>query len=298
MENGAGAKGGRGSMKPSLQLGDGKRLAYSDAGTGRPLVLLHGWAMSGDLFVPQIEALAGRFRVVVPDLRGHGQSSRLDPADGLSQLADDLEALLYHLDLDDAILCGWSMGAMVAWDHLLRHRGGRIAGLVVIDMSPRVANDEHWTLGTLGGRDEADAVHMMADMRSDWYGFCSRFVPRIFAENADAALIGAALAAARANDPASMAQLWGSMIQQDFRASLPRIELPTLIVTGARSQLYSSGTGTWLQGASTRAQRAELAHSGHAPHLEEPARFNRLIQDFSEELAERVVPASCEPKST
>jgi pimeloyl-[acyl-carrier protein] methyl ester esterase len=283
-------------MKRVLRLGDGDHLAYTDVGTGRPLLLLHGWAMRGDLFASQAHGLAAHFRVIAPDLRGHGDSSKLRAGQDLTTLGGDLEMLVRHLELDGAILCGWSMGAMVAWDHLVRHGGAGIAGLVVVDMAPLITNEPGWDLGLRDGRTAAEAARMTAGMRSDWDRFCRGFVPRIFAGEApEPASSAQALSAAQVADVESMVQLWSSMIRTDFREALQAIDLPTLIVTGARSQLYAAATGEWLEAHMRRASRAVLEQSGHAPHLEEPERFNQLIQQFSERLAP--VKAELQPKS-
>lgn len=91
-------------------------LAYRDVGSGDPVVLLHSGFADHRVFDDQIPALAARFRVIAPDIRGHGFSAN---ASAPFRWADDLTGLLRHLDLGPAVLVGLSMGAGVATDTAL-----------------------------------------------------------------------------------------------------------------------------------------------------------------------------------
>jgi pimeloyl-ACP methyl ester carboxylesterase len=83
------------------------------------------------------------------------------------------------------------------------------------------------------------------------------------------------------NDPAAIGSVWSSLVDQDFRADLRRIEQPTLVIHGAHSQLYGPGTAEHLVRALPNARAVRFERSGHAPHMEEPELFNRLIRDFA-----------------
>ncbi|WP_420714398.1 alpha/beta fold hydrolase [Streptomyces sp. NRRL WC-3744] len=93
-------------------------LAYRDAGEGRPLVLLHAGFFDHSMWDEQIRAFAPHYRVIAPDARGHGASSN---ATRPFRPADDLAALLRHLDVGPAVLVGISMGGGTAVDTALEH---------------------------------------------------------------------------------------------------------------------------------------------------------------------------------
>lgn len=265
-----------------LTLEDGGRLWYEDIGRGPVLVGVHGWAMSGTLFAPQ-HRLAGDFRVITPDLRGHGRSSPLPAGGGVATLAADLATLCERLSLERVCLIGWSMGAMVVWRLLAGRAAGRIAAVVVEDMSPRILNDHAWSLGLLGGHDAVSTARLIELMQADWPAYTNLFVPRIFAagcESTQPPLIEMARMAALRADPASMARLWADMARQDLRDIVRRIAVPALIAHGSASQLYPPAVSDWLARHMADAERVCFARSGHAPHLEEPDRFNRLVADF------------------
>lgn len=260
-------------------------LAYADegprSGSAAPLLLIHGWAASGAFFQPQIDHFARTRRVIAPDLRGHG-GSRDGPAPTIAGMAGDVEALLEGLGLSDVIAVGWSMGASVLWDLLGRGRGQRIAGLVTIDMTPRILNDVTWRLGLADGFDALDCARAMVRMEEDWSQFSARVAANALAgEKPAPALLRLFEESFADNDAKLMAAAWDSLCNSDLRDALPRIETPMLVTHGMRSKLYTSAVSAYVAEAAPNAARAPFHASGHAPHLEEPERFNRLLNEFA-----------------
>jgi len=112
---------------------DGGRLWYEQRGSGRPIVFLHGGWLNSDFWRPQVETFARRNRVITPDFRGHGRTGETDPRRySIDLFVDDLERLLAHLDVEDPLLCGFSLGGMVVQSYLDRHpaaaRGAVVSG--------------------------------------------------------------------------------------------------------------------------------------------------------------------------
>lgn len=273
----------------TLDLPDGAVIAYADEGAGAPVLLVHGWAVHGGFFAPLREALAPEFRVITPDLRGHGASMAAAAA-GIDTLADDIHALLNALDLRGVVALGWSMGAMALWRMIERHGQDRLSGLVIEDMSPRIVNDDGWRLGMLTGLDAAASARAAATMAEDWPAYAEAFAPRMFARGGEAANRDRARQAVSEivlHDPQVMAALWTSMARQDFRSLLPAIRTPVLVTFGERSQAYSPETSRFLVEAIPDAEAAGFPRSGHAPHLEEPESFARIVAAFARRAARR-----------
>ncbi len=261
---------------------DGTRIAYRDEGEGTPLVLLHGLMAHGGFFREQAP-LAADFRLVRIDLRGHGASGGAGNRPSVEQLAADVAQLAEALDLKDAIGVGWSMGATILWHVLTGAAAGRFAGAVVIDMTARVLNDEDWALGLSPEACEARS----AAIRDDFERFAVDAGQAIFAhpdENGGRALADWASFEFARNDPATIAALWASLVRQDVRALLERIEHPTLVVHGAQSRLYGEDTADHLVAALPHARAVRFERSGHAPHLEQPDLFNQSLTDFADRL--------------
>jgi pimeloyl-ACP methyl ester carboxylesterase len=257
---------------------DGVTLAFEDEGRGRPLLLLHGLMAHGGFFDPQ-RALADSFRLIRLDLRGHGKSPAGDTGLDVGRLAADAAELSAHLGLEDAVAVGWSLGASVLFRLLSGPESRRFAGLVVVDMTPRVRNDETWTLGLSGEHCAArtQAIH------EDFPTFASSAGAAIFSQSANG-LAGWAAAEFQRNDSSAIAALWQSLVDEDFRPLLGRIAQPALILHGARSHLYGSDTAAHLVEALPNARAVAFQDSGHAPHLEEPELFNRTLREFAASL--------------
>ena len=262
---------------------DGARIAYRDDGEGTPLVLLHGLMAHGGFFREQ-EALAGHFRLIRIDLRGHGASSATPARPSVEQLAADVAELAEALDLERAIGVGWSMGATILWHVLTGRAASRFAGAVVIDMTARVLNDEGWDLGLSAEACEARS----AAIRDDFERFAVDAGQGIFAQpldNGRRALADWASFEFARNDPDTIAALWASLVRQDVRALLQRIEHPTLVVHGGQSRLYGDDTADHLVAALPDARAERFDRSGHAPHLEQPELFNRTLTAFADRLS-------------
>ncbi len=272
---------------PYLVANDQAKIAYDDDGAGRPLLLVHGWATHAGFFSAQIKALSSTFRVISIDLRGHGRSRAAGGTLSIDRLARDLIDLADHLDLRDMLVVGWSMGAMVLWRALLDGLAARAAGMVVIDMAPRVVNDGDWHLGLRGSHPGKTTHAAAAAMVQSWGAVAPRVASRIFAEGRKAEQVDLrawATSQVLDSDPAAMAALWMSLTAQDFRAELPSLPLPTLVTHGKLSRLYSDATAAALAALLPHATIAGFARSGHAPHLEEPDTFNQTLIQFAATL--------------
>lgn len=270
---------------------DGGQVAYRDTGSGQPpLMLLHGWSLDHSAFNLLTDQLASQFRIIAPDFRGHGQSDPLAPGQDLRRLSQDVAELADALKLENLVVVGWSMGAMVLWGAWPALRD-RLAGCVVIDMVPRLLNDASWQYGLRNGEDAGVFDRSVSHMRSDWEAYTRLFVPRIFKPHADQEPeLDSAIKTAQSSHPDSMAQLWRSMAEQDFRSDLAHFDVPTLVVNGRHSQLYKAEAADWLARQLPDAERAEMNHSGHAPVLEEPEQLQELIAHFVRKLTLDINP--------
>ena len=116
-------------------------LAYDDTGSGPAVVLIHGYPFNRSLWGEQVSALADHYRVVTPDLRGHGESDGASGASTMKLMAEDVVALMDELQIDRAVIGGLSMGGYVALAFAERHKN-RLAGLGLISTQPFADTDE------------------------------------------------------------------------------------------------------------------------------------------------------------
>jgi pimeloyl-ACP methyl ester carboxylesterase len=109
---------------------NGAEIYFEEHGHGTPLVLVHGGLGSGVEWSPLIPTLAGHFRVITPDSRGHGRSTNPTNTLSYAALADDLAGLIAALELDRPVVAGWSDGGQAILELTVRHPG--IAGAVIV----------------------------------------------------------------------------------------------------------------------------------------------------------------------
>jgi non-heme chloroperoxidase len=116
---------------------DGTEIFYKDWGTGQPLVFSHGWPLSSDDWDTQLMFFLGHgFRVVAHDRRGHGRSTQTSDGHDMDHYADDLAAVVKHLDLKDAVHIGHSTGGGEVVRYLARHGESRVAKAALISAVP------------------------------------------------------------------------------------------------------------------------------------------------------------------
>lgn len=255
-----------------------------EVGTGRPIVLLHGWSAHSGFFRPQM-ALAGQgFRVIAPDLPGHGRDRRPRAALKLADLSDALAAFLAARDLSGVVLVGWSMGAMVALDYLRRYGGGRVAGLVSVDMTLRIANDDTWRRGLKSGLDARVGERAARLMEADWSAYAPRVANALFAARFAGLEADWAREAVKANDSRPMAALWRDLAATDLRPAAAELRLPVLAIAGEDSQLYRSDAALAIADAVPGAERMVIARAGHSPQLEQPVAFNAALAGFARRI--------------
>ncbi|WP_208983761.1 alpha/beta fold hydrolase [Pannonibacter carbonis] len=270
-------------MMPMVSHGVSARgLFFREAGpngaTSPAIVLLHGWSCHAGFFEPQLQALSGKAQVLVPDLPGHGQTG---DAAGLTieAAADAVIELLQDRDLSNVVLVGWSMGAHVAYALAERHGTSRLKALVALDMTPKVVNDATWRGGVRDGLDILHNAEVLEAIIPRWPQMAERIAARIFAtgRKPDPQTLAYARREVLAADPALLKPMWASLTAQDFRAFLPRLDCPLHLVCGGQSALYDASVADWHSDNVPGVSVHGFGSSGHAPHLEEPERLNRLL---------------------
>ncbi|MBB1513092.1 MULTISPECIES: alpha/beta fold hydrolase [unclassified Tessaracoccus] len=221
---------------PTFTTADDVTLHYTDTGgRGRPLVLVHGWPLSGEAFARNLPAFveAGH-RVITYDRRGFGQSDKPAGDVDYDVLADDLEALIQDLDLQGAVLLGFSMGGGEVARYFSRHGSERIAAAIFSgSITPALCISDDNPDGAM----PMDGFQGMSDQcATDRDGFLDQFITWFYS-TADGGLQvdedtrQAALKIAHQSSPHAAAQtilIWATDLRDDCRA----IDVPTLVIHG------------------------------------------------------------------
>lgn len=265
----------------------GERLWYEERGEGPAIVLVHGWCMSSAVWRLQIESLSGSFRVIAPDLRGHGASERSAAGYCLEAFSADIAALFRRLDLADALLAGWSLGAQVALQAFAQLRG-RLAGLALISATPRfvATADFPWALAAVEA--EGMDLKLRRNAARAWEGFIARmFAPGELDDPLLSVRIRDLIAALPTPEAGVALQSLRALAEADARDLLADIDLPTLILNGDRDVICLPGASDYMAQRITSCEHVILHGCGHAPFLTRGPEFDPLLAEFSRRVRDR-----------
>ena len=244
---------------------DGVRLHYTAAGAGEVIVLVPGWTMPASIWAPQITHLARNYRVIAFDPRSQGQSQVALGGHNVERRAQDIAELIGHLQVPRVVLAGWSLGVLEALAYVQAQGDDRIAGLVLVDNS--VGEDP---VSKGGG-------NFMARLRSDRKQAMTQFVREMFRSPQDEAYY-AALTAQALKTPyqASVELLTFKQPREYWRNAVYGTGKPVLYVVTER--LRGQAENLLRKRPATRAE--VFSGAGHALFVDEPQRFNALLDEF------------------
>jgi len=266
---------------------DGVRLHYLEAGSGKPLVLIHGWSQCAEEFKHQIAGLSDRYRVIAIDQRGHGDSDKPGFGYRIQRLAKDLQELLVSLDLQDVTVLGHSMGCSVIWSYWDLFGSDRLAKIVLVDESPLLTSNPAWTEAETEANGPiftpASAVDTCNDLEGPngepvTRGLIDIMVTKEIPPEVKEWIVQCNFRMSRKDS----ATLMRNHAYQDWSDVIPRLTLPTLIV-GGRVSLIPWKSNVWIsqQIKGSRLEIFEEAEGGqHFMFVQNPEKFNRIVADF------------------
>ena len=257
---------------------------YEDHGAGQPVVLIHGYPLSGRAWDKQVPALleAG-YRVITYDRRGFGKSSQPTVGYEYDTFAADLHALLEYLDLRDAVLVGHSMGTGEVTRYLGHYGPGRVAkGVLVSPIPPYLLQAADNPDGVPQALFDGFAAAARADTPAWMKGFLDNFyntetlLGTLVSDQAFQASWNLAVTASATAAVACIAT-WAT----DFREDLPKIDVPVLVIQGDADQVLPlDKTGRRLPALVSDARLVVIEGGPHAIPWTHAAQVNAALLDF------------------
>lgn len=243
------------------------------------VVLLHGFPLQSDMWQFQELALSASYRMILPDLRGHGRSSVTPGTVGMDVMAEDVLRLLDFVQIDRAVICGLSMGGYVAWEFWQRNPQ-RTQALILCDTRSSADTEE-----------VARARHMMAaQVVTDGAAMAAKsMLPKLLANETRqnqpdrVRLIEQMILA---TDPQGIAATQRGMAgRRDFTSTLPDIDVPSLVICGSEDVISTPTEMAEISESLPQAEFVEIPGAGHLAPIEQPAAVNDAMLHFLANLS-------------
>ena len=262
-------------MESIFQI-DNRKVNVFRAGSGTPVLLVHGFPLDHSMWTNQTHALSSEYQVIAPDLRGFGKSAGTSsPVTTMAEFADDLASLIISLNLGNPVtFCGLSMGGYIAWQFFDRHRE-LLDRLILCDTKASADSNEAKDVRlTTADRVLKEGSDFLADSMVE-----KLFSPATRAEQPD--LVSQTQAVIRSTSAQAIAAAQRGMADRpDMTGMLTSIDIPTLVIVGEEDAITTSREMKSVAEQIPDAQFVEVQRAGHMAPLEQPDQVNSAIRGF------------------
>lgn len=250
---------------------------------GRPIVLLHDWHTSSQVWKRNVEALAAERQVVTLDFRGHGRSQKTLEGHTLPRYARDVHELITAMGLQDVVLVGWGMGGSVAltyWQEFGRE--GRVTALGLWDMTPFPYSDAGWNSHEFAGFQTQPATHLADDLMTDRDTFLQHYFRRWWQDHHVPDGAESLAEDLRSTPPWIALAIYSAYLLTNTADILPTVTVPTQLIA-TDNDVFPQGIvqAKYLLSRLPRATLHERT-GGHAFFYEDPDACNQLLLSFSQ----------------
>jgi pimeloyl-ACP methyl ester carboxylesterase len=253
-------------------------IAYRVIGEGSPVILLHPFPANHEFWLPVAQVLSSRYRLVLPDLRGHGDSDVGESAATMEKHAGDLGRVMDDANIGRAPLVGVSIGGYILFEFWRKHRG-RVAALVLCNTKAPADSAE-----ARAGR--LQAANDVLERGTE--PFFESMVPRLPGKSTRETrpdLVEGALRMMRKMSPEDVAQVQRGMAARPNSVdTLKTINVPTLLVTGNEDILTGLNEAELMRQHISGSQLCVIARAGHYSAWEQPEEAGKLLRQFLERL--------------
>src|SRR6202161_1539086 len=263
-------------MQPTLSKvkSGGAESAYRVRGEGASVVLLHPFPVNHEFWLPVARVLAARFRVILPDLRGHGASEGGEGTATMEKHALDIARVMDDAEVGRAPMIGVSIGGYALFEFWRRFRG-RVAALGLCNTKAPADSAE----GRAGRLQAANDV-----LERGAEPFFQTMIPRLLGKTTREArpdLVAGALGMMRKMSPEDVAQVQRGMAERpDSVETLKTINVPTLLVTGDEDILTGANEADLMRRHIPNSQLRVISKAGHYSPWEQPEEVGKLLRQF------------------
>ena len=264
---------------------DAVRLHIEDTGgSGRPVVLIHGWPLSVQAWEPQVSVLeAAGYRVVAYDRRGFGRSDKPESSYSYDVLADDLERVMDQCELQDATLVGFSMGGGEVARYITRHGESRLRSVVfAAAVPPCLMKSADNPDGPLTPEAAQEKKHALEQDRAAFFdGFTQNFFSANGVLQVTESQRSAAIVVCQQSAQHAALACMDAFSTTDFREDLKKVTVPTLVIHGDADAIVPlAGSGQRSHRAVPHSQLVIVNGAPHGFNLSHAQAFNDALLSF------------------
>jgi pimeloyl-ACP methyl ester carboxylesterase len=272
--------------KALLGLKDISVHVHDTGGNGRPVILIHGWPLSGASWKHQINALAAEgYRVIAYDRRGFGDSDKPKSGYDYDTLTEDLNGLIHALDLKNVSLVGFSMGGGEVARYVTKYGEDNLHSIVfAAAVPPMMMKTDDNPEGPL---EKSKAAEMTAQLTANSEDFYDTFTKEFFSANADKDYLvsederQAALKLCHKADKVAALSAMQSFATTDFRDDLPNVTVPTLVIHGdVDGTVPFEGSGKRTHEAIPHSELHVISGGPHGINVSHADEFNQALISF------------------
>jgi 3-oxoadipate enol-lactonase len=250
------------------------QMAYTEAGAGQTVVLIHGYPFNRSMWNEQVAALSNSYRVIAPDLRGFGETDASQGPVTMNQMAADVAQLLDHLQISQAVVSGLSMGGYVALA-FYKQFPSRVRALVLADTRAQADTEE---------AKQTRAQHAEKALSEGMAGIADAMLPKLLTPETVSKhpeIVKRVRDMMLKTKPEGAASALLGMAQRDDQTELlPRITSPTLVIVGAEDAITPVGDSEKMHHAIGGSRLKVIENAGHVSNLERTEQFNEALLDF------------------
>jgi 3-oxoadipate enol-lactonase len=260
---------------------DDANIFYEIRGDGPPVVLLHPFPCNHEFWLPVSAALESRYRLVLPDLRGHGDSEIGEGPALMRKHAQDIARVLDAAGIGKAAFIGCSIGGYILFEFWRRFRA-RVTALVLCDTRPQADTAE-------GRANRLKAAATVLEQGTE--PFIESMVPKLIGRTTVATrpdLVDGARAMMRRMSAEDISQVQRGMAERpDSVADLKTINVPTLVVIGEEDVLATVADGELMRQHIPGSQLKVIPNAGHYAPWEQPELVGKILRQFLDAAASR-----------
>ncbi|PRO64534.1 alpha/beta fold hydrolase [Alkalicoccus urumqiensis] len=262
-------------MMHRIQVDDETELQVEDVGEGRPIVFIHGWPLSHELFKWQKEELSQKgYRFIGIDLRGYGKSDKPEQKYTYDVFARDVQTVIHNLELEDYYLAGFSMGGPIAIHYAVHYADRELKQLILLGpAAPSFTRRQGYDLGM----EKEDVTELMEAVEEDQKAALEDFGTNFFAtdvpEDVSDMLLRMGMEASVQATVSSAKELRDA----DLREDSGHVQVPTLIMHGKQDAICDYAFSETLRATIPDAELIPFEHSGHGLVYEEYKKVNEEL---------------------